>query len=103
MAAFRNSYNPRVVVTVDMIATGTDVKPIESLLFMRMVRSQNFFEQMMGRGVRIIDDDALVAVTPDAKGGKARFWIIDAIGVAKHAQNESPPLEERRLSHSKNS
>jgi type I restriction enzyme, R subunit len=94
LAAFRNSYNPRVVVTVDMIATGTDVKPIESLLFMRMVRSQNYFEQMKGRGVRIIDDDALVAVTPDAKGGKGRFWIIDAIGVTEeHAQNESPPLE----------
>lgn len=94
LAAFRNSYNPRVVVTVDMIATGTDVKPIESLLFMRMVRSQNFFEQMKGRGVRIIDDDALIAVTPDAKEGKGRFWIIDAIGVTEeHAQNESPPLE----------
>lgn len=94
LAAFRNSYNPRVVVTVDMIATGTDVKPIEALLFMRMVRSQNFFEQMKGRGVRIIDDDALVAVTPDAKGGKGRFWIIDAIGVTEeHAQNQSPPLE----------
>ena len=94
LAAFRNSYNPRVVVTVDMIATGTDVKPIESLLFMRMVRSQNFFEQMKGRGVRIIDEDALVAVTPDAKDGKGRFWIIDAIGVTEeHAQNESPPLE----------
>jgi len=94
LAAFRNSYNPRVVVTVDMIATGTDVKPIEALLFMRMVRSQNFFEQMKGRGVRIIDDDALIAVTPDAKGGKGRFWIIDAIGVTEeHAQNQSPPLE----------
>ncbi|MEO8068624.1 MAG: DEAD/DEAH box helicase family protein, partial [Flavobacteriales bacterium] len=35
LANFRNAYNPRIAVTVDMIATGTDVKPLEVLLFMR--------------------------------------------------------------------
>jgi type I restriction enzyme R subunit len=29
LQAFRNSMYPRIVVTVDMIATGTDVKPLE--------------------------------------------------------------------------
>ena len=53
---FRNSYYPRIAVTVDMIATGTDVKPLECVFFMRMVRVRNFFEQMKGRGVRIIND-----------------------------------------------
>jgi len=94
LAQFRNSYDPRIVVTVDMIATGTDVKPLEALIFMRMVRSLNYFEQMKGRGVRIISEEALAKVTPDAKGGKSKFWIIDAVGVTEeHTQNESPPLE----------
>ena len=65
--SFRNSYNPRIAVTVDMIATGTDVKPLECLLFMRNVNSAGYFEQMKGRGVRVIDRDDLQSVTPDAK------------------------------------
>src|SRR4029077_20552440 len=67
LAEFRNSYNPRIAVTVDMIATGTDVKPLECLLFMRNIRSLSYFEQMKGRGCRIVDPDALQMVTPDAK------------------------------------
>ena len=55
LAQFRNNYNPRIAVTVDMIATGTDVKPLECLLFMRDVKSRNYFEQMKGRGTRVID------------------------------------------------
>ncbi|MGA8010480.1 MAG: DEAD/DEAH box helicase family protein, partial [Thiomonas sp.] len=64
--AFRNSYHPRVAVTVDMIATGTDIKPVEIVFFMRAVKSRGFFEQMKGRGVRVIKPDDLKAVTPDA-------------------------------------
>jgi type I restriction enzyme, R subunit len=67
IAEFRNSYFPRIAVTVDMIATGTDIKPLEIVLFMRAVKSRTFFEQMKGRGVRVISDDDLIAVTPDAK------------------------------------
>ena len=59
IAAFRNSYNPRIAVTVDMIATGTDVKPLECVFFMRSVKSRTYFEQMKGRGVRVIDDTDL--------------------------------------------
>jgi type I restriction enzyme, R subunit len=54
LAQFRNDYNPRIAVTVDMIATGTDVKPLECLLFMRDVKSRNYFEQMKGRGTRTL-------------------------------------------------
>jgi len=54
IAAFRNSYNPRIAVTVDMIATGTDIKPLEVLLFLRDVRSRVYFEQMKGRGTRVL-------------------------------------------------
>ena len=66
LSSFRNSYNPRVVVTVDMIATGTDIKPVEVVFFMRNVRSRGFFEQMKGRGVRTISPTDFNAVTPDA-------------------------------------
>ena len=80
LQAFRNSLNPRIVVTVDMIATGTDVKPLECLLFMRSVKSRTYFEQMLGRGVRVIDDTDFQAVTDDAKQ-KDRFIVVDAVGV----------------------
>ena len=56
LAEFRTAYNPRIAVTVDMIATGTDIKPLECVLFLRGVKSRNFFEQMKGRGVRVIND-----------------------------------------------
>ena len=49
----RTAFYPRIAVTVDMIATGTDVKPLECLLFMRNIRSLSYFEQMKGRGCRI--------------------------------------------------
>jgi hypothetical protein len=57
LSSFRNSYNPRIVVTVDMIATGTDLKPLDVVFFMRDVRSLNYFEQMKGRGVRVVISD----------------------------------------------
>jgi type I restriction enzyme R subunit len=66
LAQFRNDYYPRIAVTVDMIATGTDVKPLECLLFMRDVKSRNYFEQMKGRGTRTLDLDDLKKVTPSA-------------------------------------
>ena len=77
---FRNSFHPRIAVTVDMISTGTDVKPIECEFFLRNVESAGFFEQMKGRGVRIISPDKLRTVTPSAKV-KDRFIIVDAVGV----------------------
>jgi type I restriction enzyme R subunit len=92
---FRTSYYPRIAVTVDMIATGTDVKPIEMVVFMRMVRSRNFFEQMKGRGVRTIDDDMLRGVTPDA-AHKDRFVLVDAVGVTETKLIETTPLERKR-------
>jgi type I restriction enzyme R subunit len=91
---FRNSYNPRIAVTVDMIATGTDVKPLECLLFMRAVRSRTFFEQMKGRGVRVIDETELRGVTRDARA-KTRFVIVDAVGVTETALMDTAPLERR--------
>ena len=89
---FRNSYNPRIAVTVDMIATGTDVKPLECLLFMRNINSASYFEQMKGRGCRIINPDDLQGVTPDARV-KTRFVIVDAIGVCEHDKTASKPLD----------
>jgi len=92
---FRTSYYPRIAVTVDMIATGTDVKPIEMVVFMRMVRSRSFFEQMKGRGVRTIPDSDLQVVTPDAVH-KDRFVLVDAVGVTETKLIETTPLERKR-------
>ena len=91
---FRNSYYPRIAVTVDMIATGTDVKPLEVLLFMRDVKSTNYFEQMKGRGTRTIDSDSLQLVSKTAKV-KTHFVIVDAVGVTKSKKTDSRPLERK--------
>jgi len=95
LASFRNSYFPRIAVTVDMIATGTDVKPLECVFFMRLVRSRNFFEQMRGRGVRIINDTDLKAVTPDPTH-KDRFVLIDAVGITETELIDVTPVDRRR-------
>jgi len=89
---FRNSPTLRVAVTVDMIATGTDVKPLECVFFMRDVRSATYFEQMKGRGARTIPDADFRAVTPDA-AAKTRFVIVDAVGVTEHDYIDAAPLD----------
>lgn len=93
--AFRNDYNPRIAVTVDMIATGTDVKPIEVVIFMRDVHSALYFEQMRGRGVRTVNPSDLTKVTPDATV-KDRFVLIDAVGVTESEKSIARPLERER-------
>lgn len=95
LSSFRNSYNPRIAVTVDMIATGTDVKPIECLIFMRDVRSKNYFEQMKGRGTRVLSKDDLQKVTPSATENKDHFVIVDAVGVTKSKKSDTRPLERK--------
>lgn len=95
IASFRNSYNPRIAVTVDMISTGTDIKPLECLLFMRDVKSRVYFEQMKGRGTRTIPTTDLNAVTPDALH-KTHFVIVDAVGVCENDKTDSRPLERSR-------
>ncbi len=94
LANFRNSFFPRIAVTVDMISTGTDVRPIECVFFMRNVRSAGFFEQMKGRGVRVISTDKLRAVTPSAKG-KDRFIVVDAVGVCEEDKTDSRTLNRQ--------
>jgi type I restriction enzyme, R subunit len=94
LASFRNDYYPRVAVTVDMIATGTDVKPLEVLLFMRDVRSKGYYEQMKGRGVRSLDAEGLQKVSQSANGAKTRFVLIDAVSVERSLKTESRPLEK---------
>lgn len=94
LQSFRTSYLTRIAVTVDMIATGTDVKPIECVVFMRMVRSRSFFEQMKGRGVRVMDTHDLRVVTPDAQA-KERFVLVDAVGVTETDLHDTVPLERK--------
>ncbi|STO55564.1 type III restriction protein res subunit [Canicola haemoglobinophilus] len=96
LANFRNSYYPRIAVTVDMIATGTDIRPLECLIFMRDVKSRNYFEQMKGRGTRTLDKDSLQAVSPSAKTAKTHYVIVDAIGVTKSLKTASTQLDTKR-------
>jgi type I restriction enzyme R subunit len=94
LSAFRNSYFPRIAVTVDMIATGTDVKPLECLIFMRNIRSLGYFEQMKGRGCRVVDPDVLQSVTPDARH-KTHFVIVDAVGVCEDEKSATRPMDRK--------
>ncbi|WP_411817361.1 DEAD/DEAH box helicase family protein [Hyphococcus sp. DH-69] len=94
LSAFRNDYYPRIAVTVDMIATGTDVKPLECLIFMRDVKSKNYFEQMKGRGTRVVKADDLKKVSPSADA-KTHYVIVDAVGVTKSLKTASQPLDTK--------
>lgn len=96
----------RVAVTVDMIATGTDVKALECVIFLREVRSAVLFEQMKGRGARTIDPTELQEVTPEADAAvrKDRFVLVDAVGVTDSPLVDAKPLVsagERQVSLAK--
>ena len=93
--SFRNSVNPRIAVTVDMIATGTDIKPLECIIFMRDVHSDIYFDQMKGRGTRIIDSHSLRAVTPGAIT-KDHFVIVDTVGVCEHGKTDTHSLNRKQ-------
>ncbi len=95
LTQFRNYYYPRIAVTVDMIATGTDIRPLEVLLFMRDVKSRSYYEQMKGRGTRTCSlEDLKSKGTPSAKYAKDHFVIIDAVGVEQSQKTDSRPLEK---------
>lgn len=96
LSEFRNNYYPRIAVTVDMIATGTDVRPLECLVFMRDVKSRNYFEQMKGRGTRTLGLDELQKVSPSAVLEKDRYVIVDAVGVTKRTKTASTQLDVKR-------
>ncbi|MGD2148109.1 MAG: type I restriction-modification enzyme R subunit C-terminal domain-containing protein [Anaerolineae bacterium] len=95
IASFRNSYFPRIAVSVDMISTGTDIKPLEVLLFLRPVKSRLLFEQMLGRGTRVISETDLQAVTPDTRR-KTHFVIVDAVGVVENPKFDTQTMERKR-------
>jgi type I restriction enzyme R subunit len=93
---FRTSYYPRVAVTVDMIATGTDIKPVEIVVFMRSVKSRSFFEQMKGRGVRVCNPTDLAAVNPGEHIKKDHFVIVDCVGVCERDKTDSRPMDAKK-------
>jgi type I restriction enzyme, R subunit len=93
ITAFRNSPAMRVAVTVDMIATGTDIKALECLVFMRDVKSRTYFEQMKGRGTRTISPTDLQARSGIEAADKDRFVIFDAVGVTESIKTDSAPLD----------
>jgi type I restriction enzyme R subunit len=85
----------RIAVTVDMIATGTDVKALEVLVFLRDVRSRVYFEQMKGRGTRVLSSTDLQSVSGEDARAKTRFVIVDAVGVCESDKTESRPLDRQ--------
>ena len=93
---FRTSPQLRIAVTVDMIATGTDIKPLECLLFLRDTRSRTYFEQMKGRGTRVLTATDLQAVSGADALAKTHFVIVDAVGVCESDKTDSRPLERQR-------
>ena len=95
IAAFRNSPQMRIAVTVDMIATGTDIRPLECLLFMRDVKSRVYFEQMKGRGTRVLSPTELQAVSGEDARAKDHYIIVDAVGVCESDKTDSRPLEKK--------
>jgi type I restriction enzyme R subunit len=94
--SFRNQYDPRIAVTVDMVATGTDIKPIEIVMFMRAVKSRVLFEQMKGRGVRVIDPNDLRAVSGADAVAKTHFVIVDCVGMTETQLADTQPLDRKR-------
>jgi type I restriction enzyme R subunit len=92
---FRTGFMPRIAVTVDMIATGTDIRPVEIVWFMRSVQSRVLFEQMKGRGVRVVNPTELIQVSPDAKA-KTHFVIVDCVGVTEGDLADTQPLERKK-------
>ena len=80
----------RIAVTVTLVATGTDVKPLEVVLFMKDVHSDVLYTQMKGRGCRVISDDKLKEVTPNADT-KECYYIVDAVGVTESEKNIPKP------------
>lgn len=93
--SFRNDYLPRIAVTVDMIATGTDVKPLECLLFMRDVKSKNYYEQMKGRGTRVADGEKMIAANGLGAKAKTHYVLVDAVGVTESIKTDNRPLETK--------
>lgn len=92
---FRNDKEFRIAVTVTLVATGTDVKPIEVVMFMRDIESESLYTQMKGRGVRTIGDEQLRIVTPNAIS-KDLFYLVDAVGVTEHGMKETHPGTDPR-------
>jgi len=93
------AYNPAVPIEkfdfIDMIATGTDIKPLEVLIFLRDVRSRVYFEQMKGRGTRVLSTTDLQSVSGEDARSKTRFIIVDAVGVCESDKTDSRPLEKQ--------
>ena len=76
-------------MTIDMIATGTDVEPLECLVCMRGVKSPLFFKQMKRRGVGRVKPSELRAVTGDSEF-RDRFVTFHAAGVCENRHHREP-------------
>ena len=91
---FRNNKDFRIAITVTLVATGTDVRPLEVLVFMRDINSEVLYTQMKGRGCRTIADDKLQLVTTNAIS-KDCYYLVDAVGVTEHEKSIPEPGKKR--------
>ncbi|OEF06030.1 type I restriction-modification system endonuclease [Vibrio genomosp. F10] len=69
---YRKERLPNIVVTVDLLTTGIDVRPISNLVFLRQVKSRILYEQMKGRATRTCDEI-----------NKQTFRIFDAVNLTE--------------------
>jgi type I restriction enzyme R subunit len=72
---YRNEALPSIAVTVDLLTTGVDVEAIDTLVFLRGVKSRILYEQMLGRATRLC-----------AKTAKRSFRVFDAAGVTEQLE-----------------
>lgn len=91
---FRNDKEFRIAVTVTLVATGTDVKSLEVVMFMRDIESDSLYTQMKGRGCRTLGDEQLRIVTPNAIS-KDLFYLVDAVGVTEHEHITRPRTDPK--------
>ena len=73
---YRNEALPSIAVTVDLLTTGIDVEEIESVVFLRGVKSRILYEQMLGRATRLC-----------GRIDKRSFRVFDAVGVTDTLQS----------------
>ena len=72
---FKNEFDPRVAVTVDLLTTGIDVPEITNLVFLRRVSSRILYDQMLGRATRKCSD------LYGEGAPKLAFRIFDAVDI----------------------
>lgn len=79
LTRFSDPYDPSpsIAVTVQMVSTGVDIRPLKNVVLLNPVKSPVQFNQMLGRGTRAYDD-------------KTHFNIYDCVGALNYFEGTPP-------------